>query len=92
MFEHILETLERGEPLSDAEVIVAKGPFDVEAETALMQEHAVDVLVTKNSGGVATAAKLTAARLLHLPVVIVERPPNPPGEIVPSVDELLSQI
>ncbi|HST83176.1 MAG TPA: precorrin-6A/cobalt-precorrin-6A reductase, partial [Kineosporiaceae bacterium] len=39
----------------------------------------VDVVVTKNSGGPMTAAKLTAARQLGLPVIVVDRPPLPPG-------------
>ena len=54
--------------------ILARGPFSVEGEIALMREEQVEVLVTKNSGGSATGAKLTAARILGIRVVIVERP------------------
>lgn len=58
-----------------AEVISARGPFDEAAEAALLSAHAIEVLVTKNSGGTATAAKLAAARRLGLPVIMVARPP-----------------
>ena len=67
------------------EVLLARGPFTVEAETDLLREHRIDVLVTKDSGGASTSAKLTAARALALPVVVVRRPPLP-GGVVPAGD------
>jgi len=60
-------------------VVLARGPFTVDEERALMTEHRIDVVVTKDSGGHMTEAKLTAARELGVPVVLVRRPPVPPG-------------
>jgi precorrin-6A/cobalt-precorrin-6A reductase len=64
-------------------VILARGPFTVEEELALMRQHGIGIVVTKDSGGAMTAAKLTAARALGLPVVLVRRPSVPAG--VPTV-------
>ncbi|MFI0512144.1 cobalt-precorrin-6A reductase [Streptomyces sp. WSLK1-5] len=61
------------------EVLLARGPFTVSDESALLCHHNIEVLVTKDSGGTATSAKLTAARELALPVVVVRRPALPDG-------------
>jgi precorrin-6A/cobalt-precorrin-6A reductase len=69
-------------------VVLARGPFTVEEERALLTEHAIDVVVSKDSGGSMTQAKLTAARELGIPVVLVRRPPLPSGVlVVATVDE-----
>ncbi|MCX5425223.1 cobalt-precorrin-6A reductase [Streptomyces sp. NBC_00078] len=75
------------------EVLLARGPFTVADETTLLREYLIDVLVTKDSGGEATAAKLTAARQLGLPVVVVRRPPLPRGvSAVPNVAGVLARL
>lgn len=60
-------------PLADATVVRGRGPFDVGAEAAVLRDHDVDTLVTKNSGG--PGAKLVAAREAGVAVVMVRRPP-----------------
>ncbi|MGH3291676.1 MAG: cobalt-precorrin-6A reductase, partial [Trebonia sp.] len=59
-------------------LILDRGPYTVESESALIREHRIGMLVTKNSGGPMTAAKLTAARDLGVHVIMVRRPPLPP--------------
>ncbi|MEH6358069.1 MAG: precorrin-6A/cobalt-precorrin-6A reductase [Pseudomonadales bacterium] len=67
-------------PLSDSmSWIKAIGPFDLENELTLMKQNQVDVLVSKNSGGKATEAKLEAARNLDIPVMMLARPALPDG-------------
>ncbi len=61
-------------------VLCAAGPFVPDQELALLRDHQIDVLVAKNSGGGAVAAKLAAARQLHIPVVMLERPALPKAD------------
>jgi precorrin-6A/cobalt-precorrin-6A reductase len=58
-------------------VIQGRGPFTVAGELALLRDHRIDVLVTRDSGGTATAAKLDAARTQAIPVVLISRPALP---------------
>ncbi len=51
----------------DIRLIFDRGPFDEQAETALLTHEKIDVLVSKNSGGRATYAKIEAARKLGIP-------------------------
>ncbi|MEH0548555.1 cobalt-precorrin-6A reductase [Streptomyces sp. B21-105] len=68
-----------------SEILLDRGPFTLDGERELLRRHRIDVVVTKDSGGAATAPKLTAAREARLPVVVVRRPPVPEG--VPEVGE-----
>lgn len=76
----------------DAEVIAASGPFAEAEERALLEAQGIEVLVTKNAGGTATAAKLVAARALGLPVVMVARPVLPPAETAPDAEAAMQWI
>jgi precorrin-6A/cobalt-precorrin-6A reductase len=69
------------------QLLLARGPFSVQEEIELMREHRIEVLVTKNSGGPLTEAKLVAARALRLPVLLIERPPVPDAPAVVSVEQ-----
>jgi precorrin-6A/cobalt-precorrin-6A reductase len=71
------------------ELITARGPFNLADERALLKTRAVDVIVTKNSGGAGAAAKLDAARALSLPVIMVERPRLPEAPSVETVADAL---
>jgi precorrin-6A/cobalt-precorrin-6A reductase len=77
-------------PLRQGQWLAGRGPFAVEDELALLRTHAIEVLVTKASGGGATYAKLVAARHLGLPVLMVRRPPPPSGPVVDSVAAALA--
>jgi precorrin-6A/cobalt-precorrin-6A reductase len=72
------------------EVLLDRGPYTLEGELALIDHHRIDVLVTKDSGGAHTSAKLDAARARGLPVVVVRRPGRPASQRVSSVAQALA--
>lgn len=75
---------------ANARLIQARGPFALDDELALFRSERVERLVSKNAGGTATAAKLTAARQLGVPVVMLDRPAPPAGPIAASLEEALA--
>jgi len=75
--------------LPKSRYLKARGPFRIEDEAALIEKHGIDILVTKNSGGAATYAKIEAARARGLPVVMIARPALPATRSVASVGEAL---
>jgi precorrin-6A/cobalt-precorrin-6A reductase len=72
-----IEPIPKSFPLPELTAIRDRGPFQEEAEAALMRRHRIEVVVTKNSGGAATYGKIAAARTLRLPVVLVRQPQKP---------------
>ncbi len=78
--------------LAGFEIILARGPFSLADERTLLENARVDVVVSKNSGGDATYAKIAAARRLGLPVVMIVRPPPEAGDRADSLDAALSWI
>jgi precorrin-6A/cobalt-precorrin-6A reductase len=73
-------------------LILARGPFSLADEEALMRAENIACLVSKNSGGAATYAKIEAARNLGLPVVMVQRPDKPDGEYAERLETALEWI
>ncbi|WP_169570214.1 cobalt-precorrin-6A reductase [Sneathiella limimaris] len=69
-----------------------KGPFKLSDETRLLEDHAVEVIVSKNSGGAATYAKLEAARTLGLPVIMIGRKTLETKPQFTTVQEILSEV
>jgi precorrin-6A/cobalt-precorrin-6A reductase len=60
--------------------IEAIGPYELELERELMKKHRIDALVSKNSGGAQTVAKLEIARERKIPVYMLKCPILPPVE------------
>jgi len=79
-------------PLDNAEVILGRGPFPVEDELMLLKDYGIAVLVTRNSGGLATFGKVEAARRLGLPVVMIDRPAVPQGACARGVDDAVAWV
>lgn len=77
-------------------ILLARGPFTLEAELSLMRDHRVTLLVSKDTGGSMTGSKLGAARMQGIPVVLVDRPPPPSAfadvVTVATADEALSRL
>lgn len=72
------------------ELLLARGPFSVEDEIELLAMWRIDTVVAQNSGGGTSEAKIVAARRLGIKVVMIERPANPPGPLVASIEDALS--
>jgi precorrin-6A/cobalt-precorrin-6A reductase len=74
----------------DHELLLDRGPYTLAGELELIDRHELDVVVTKDSGGRLTEAKLDAARERRLPVIVVQRPARPDVEMVSAVADALA--
>lgn len=57
-----------------AALLQDRPPYSVDHETQIMRAHGITHLVSKNSGGSQTAAKLQVAMALGIPVIMIARP------------------
>jgi precorrin-6A/cobalt-precorrin-6A reductase len=79
-------------PFPDHHVLVSRGPFTQADDLALMLEHRIDLVVSKNAGGTGAHAKIAAARALGLPVIMIDRPAIPPRLQAFGVAEVMDWI
>lgn len=86
----LIERPEREDLPPDLRLLQARGPFDREAELRLLTDERIEVMVSKNSGGNATYAKIEAARALALPIVMIARPNKPAGHLLADVEQAVA--
>jgi precorrin-6A/cobalt-precorrin-6A reductase len=75
-----------------ARLILSRPPYTVADETRLFRNEGITHLVTKNSGGDQTAAKLKAARETGAQVIMVDRPVYGPAVEVGTVGEAVATV
>lgn len=92
---YLIRSVDPVEPplaLANVDYILDRGPFTLEGERDLLRQHDIDVIVAKNSGGAATYAKIEAARLLGIEVMMVARAPASIVKAVETVEAALVAI
>ncbi|MCF6112775.1 cobalt-precorrin-6A reductase [Mesorhizobium muleiense] len=92
---YLIRSVDPVEPrlaVPDATYLLARGPFREADERALLLEHRVDVVVSKNSGGEATYGKIAAARALGVEVVMIRRPTLPDVASAETVEALAAMV
>lgn len=76
--------------LTPKQIVAMQGAFSVELNAALFRHAGAEVIVTKNSGQIGGAdTKLAAAKLLNLPVVMIDRPKIDYPNRVETFDDVL---
>jgi precorrin-6A/cobalt-precorrin-6A reductase len=86
----LIERPERQDLPPDLRLIQARGPFDRDAQRRLLAGERIEVVVSKNAGGEATYAKIEAARMLGLPVVMIARPHKPASHVLAGVEQAVA--
>ncbi|UCI10195.1 cobalt-precorrin-6A reductase [Mesorhizobium sp. B1-1-8] len=92
---YLIRSVDPVEPklaLPDAIYLLARGPFPEADERALLEEHGIDAVVSKNSGGAASYGKIAAARALGIEVIMVRRPSLPAVPSAETVDQLAAKV
>ena len=79
-------------PFEGGEYLIGRPPFSVADETMLFRQLGVDWLIVKNAGGAASGTKLTAARDLGIPVLMIARPQQGDWPVVDSVTAALNWV
>ncbi len=90
---YVARTIEAPEQAAlppNLKILQARGPFDRDSEARLLAKEEIDVIVSKNSGGAATYAKIEAARELDLPVIMIARPDKPAGHVLGSPEDAVT--
>ncbi|WP_420011949.1 cobalt-precorrin-6A reductase [Tateyamaria sp.] len=88
----LVDPPETAPPFPDHHVLFSRGPFTAADDRALMREHRIDLVVSKNAGGGGAYAKVEAARALGLPVIMIDRPALPPRTEAYRVAEVMDWI
>ncbi|WP_205695681.1 cobalt-precorrin-6A reductase [Conexibacter sp. SYSU D00693] len=91
----LVRAIERPDPPlpPQHDVVLDRGPYDLAAERALLERHAIDLVVTRDAGGAGARAKLDAARELGVAVLVVRRPALPAGlRTVATLDEAVAWV
>ncbi|MBX5167258.1 MULTISPECIES: cobalt-precorrin-6A reductase [unclassified Rhizobium] len=87
-----VDPVERPLALANVDYLLDRGPFTLEGESALLKQHHIDAIIAKNSGGAATYAKIEAARLLGIEVMMVARASASTVKTVDTVEAALATI
>jgi precorrin-6A/cobalt-precorrin-6A reductase len=80
---------EANTPIPKGQLLMKRGPFSLADERELLDKYQIQAIVSKNSGGEATYAKIIAARELNLPVVMIKRPTIPDSDRVSDLEDAL---